>query len=100
MGDSFDPPFAPSFYHFFDHSFGPSLLHFLLDFQPETAIVTLCLLAPRNRHVMSNVCFMQVSSKYNFNIVNRLFFALAVTLALLVIDQIFWLACDWSKRVT
>ena len=64
MGDSFDPSFAPSFYYFFDHSFGPSLLHFLLDFQSETAIVTLCLLVPRDRHVMGNVRFTQVSSKY------------------------------------
>ena len=62
MGDSFDPPFAPSFYHFFDHSFGPSLLHARL--LSETAIVTLNLLAPRNMHVMGNVRFTQVSSKY------------------------------------
>ena len=80
MGDSLDPSFAPSIDHFFDHSFGPSLLHFLLDFQSETAIVTLCLCAPQNMHVIGHVCFTHVSSKYELNKVNRLFFALAVTL--------------------
>ena len=50
MGDSLDPSVAPSIDHFFDHFFGPSLLHFLLDFQSETAIVTLCLLVRAPKH--------------------------------------------------